>query len=121
IPGGGADVFEDDVNATFGGEAADFVFNFLGFVIDEFVSAQFFCFGQLGFVASGSYDATAEQFGDLNGGRAYTATRAEDEDFFGGLKLRAGEQHVPGGLENERNGGGFFEREIFGIGEAVDL
>ena len=33
--------------------------------------------------------------------------------------MRAGEQHVPGSLENEWDGSGFFEREPFRIWEAV--
>src|SRR5262249_6466932 len=44
---------------------------------------------------------------------------SENKHGFGGLQLCAGKQHVPGGLKNERDGSSFFEREIFGIGEAV--
>jgi hypothetical protein len=112
-------VFEDDVDAAFGGEAADLVFDFLRLVVDEFIGAELFGFGELGFVARSGDDAATEKLCNLNCGGAYPAACAEDEDFFAGLKLRAGEQHVPGGLENERDGSGFFERKIFRIGEAV--
>ena len=37
---------------------------------------------------------------------------------FGGLELRAGDQHVPGGERNERKRGGFFEAEICGDRDA---
>lgn len=119
VPGGGAYVFEDDVHAALGGEAADFVPDFLRVVVDEVVGPEFFGFGELGVVASCGDNAAAEKFCDLNAGRADTAACAENENGFGGLELRASEQHVPGGLENEWDGGSFFERKIFGVGEAV--
>src|SRR5262249_20975887 len=51
VPGGGANVFENNVHATFGREAADFIFDFLRVVVDQIVGAKFFCFAQLGVVA----------------------------------------------------------------------
>src|SRR5262249_1389022 len=39
VPGGGTDVFGDDIHAAFGGEATDFVFVLLGGVVDELVGA----------------------------------------------------------------------------------
>jgi hypothetical protein len=45
VPSGGADVFEDHVDAAFGGDAADFFADFLRFVVDEVVGAEFLGFG----------------------------------------------------------------------------
>src|SRR5262249_35204516 len=41
VPGGGADVFEDDIHSSSGGEATDFVFDLLRLVVDEVVGASF--------------------------------------------------------------------------------
>jgi hypothetical protein len=55
----------------------------------------------------------------LDGSGAHAAACAEDEDVFTGLQFGAGEQHVPGGLEDQRDAGGFGEGEIFRIGNAI--
>ena len=44
VPGGCANVLEDDVHAAFVGDASDFVADFLCFVIDEVVSTKLLCF-----------------------------------------------------------------------------
>lgn len=121
VPGGHADVFKDHVHTTFRGEAADFVLNFLRFVIDGFVGAKLFSFGEFSFVASGGNDPASEKFGDLNRRRAYTASCSKDEDIFAGLQLRAGEQHVPGSLKNQRDGRRLFKRKIFRMRKAVHV
>src|SRR5256884_8367455 len=43
----------------------------------------------------------------------------KDENIFPGLQLATSDEHVPGGLKDERNRGGLFPLEIFGISEAV--
>ena len=120
-PGGGADVFKGDVNATIVGEAANFLGDGHDAVMDDFVGAKMFGFGDFFVAARGGNHAAAEEFGDLNGGATDTAAGGEDEDFFTGLKLGAMDEHVPGGLEDERNGGGMGPIEIFGIGHAIDF
>ena len=57
----------------------------------------------------------------MNRRAADAATRAENEDVFARLQLRASDEHVPSGLENERNRRSFFPSEILGIREAVDF
>lgn len=121
IPRNNADVFENDVDAALVGDAANLVANFLRFVIDDMVGAEFFGFGELLVGAGGGNHMRAKEFGDLYGGCSNAAACAEDEHIFAGLKFGAGEQHVPSGLEDQRDGSGFFPLEIFGIGEAVDL
>jgi hypothetical protein len=114
-------MLEDDVDAALVGYAADFVAYPLRFVIDDVIGAELAGFLELCVGTGGGDDARAEEFRDLNGGAADAAARAEDEHVFAGLKLGAVDEHVPGGLEDERDGGGFFEREIFGIGQAIDF
>jgi hypothetical protein len=69
-------VFEDDVDAAFVGDAADFVADFLRFVIDEVVGAELFGFFQLGVVTHGGDNARAEEGSDLDGGAADSAACA---------------------------------------------
>src|SRR5947208_598194 len=121
FPSGGADVFEDDVHAALVGDATNFVANFLGFVMDEMVGAEFFGLGEFLIGTCGGYDARAEEFRNLNRRAADAATRSENEDVFARLQLRASDEHVPSGLENERNRRSFFPSEILGIREAVDF
>ncbi len=119
VPGGHAHVFEDYVHSALPCQAADFVLNFLRFVIDYFVRAEFEGLGELGVVAAGGDDAAAEHFCDLNRGGAYAAARSENEHFFRRLKLCARNEHVPSGLKNQWDCGGLFERKIFRIREAI--
>ena len=119
FPSGGSDVLEDNINPAFVGDAANFVANFLGFVIDEVVGAEFFGFGEFFVGASRGYDACAEEFRNLNGGAADAASSAKDQNIFGRLQLRASDEHVPSRLENQRNRGGFFPFEILRIGQTV--
>ena len=72
-------------------------------------------------VPAGGDDARTEELGDLDGGAAYTASGSENQDGFAGLKLGAVDEHVPGGEENERDGGGVRPVEVFWIRETVDL
>ena len=55
----------------------------------------------------------------MNGGAANSAACAQDQNVFARLKLRASEEHMPGGLEYQRDRGGLFEAEIFRIRHAV--
>ena len=85
VPGGGAYVFENDVDSAFPRDAADFIANLLGFVINDVVGAEIAGFGEL-FVRARRRDyAGTEKFGDLDGGDADAAARAEDENIFPGL------------------------------------
>src|SRR4029077_722863 len=100
IPCGGPDVFEDHVDAALVGDAADFLADFLGLVIDEMVGAELLGFLKF-FVAAGSGDdASAEEFGDLYGGRADPAARPEDQHVFTRLQFGAGDEHVPSCLKD---------------------
>ena len=67
VPGGGADVLEDDVDAALVGDAANFVANFLRFVIDHVIGAELECFFELCVGTGGCDDAGAEEFRDLDG------------------------------------------------------
>jgi len=112
-------VLEDHVHAALAGDAADFVANFLGMVVDGVVGAELAGFFELFAAAcSGDYPS-AEKFGDLNSGAANAAACAENEHVVTRLKLGAGYQHVPGGLEDERYGSGFFERKTLRIRQAI--
>src|SRR5262249_54871532 len=85
VPSGRADVFEDHIDAALVGDASDFIANFLRLVVDEVVGADIFGLGEL-FIGTGSGDDTrAKKLGDLNGGAAYAAASAEDENIFGRL------------------------------------
>ncbi len=118
-PSGFADVFEDDVDAALAREALHFGVDLLLAVDDDFVGAEGAKFFDFFFAADGGDDARAENFGDLDSGGTDAAASAEDEDFFAGLKFGAGDEHVPGGEENERNGGGFFEGKAGRNGHGV--
>ncbi len=118
-PSGFADVLKDNVNAALAREALHFGVDLLFGVDDDFVGAEGAKFFDFFFAADGGDDARAENFGELNSGGADAAASAENEDFFAGLKLGARDEHVPGGEEDERNGGGFFERKAGGNGHGV--
>jgi hypothetical protein len=60
-----------------------------------------------------------EKLGDLDRGDADTAPCAKDENIFARLKFGAGHEHVPGGLEDERDRGGFFKRQILRVRQAI--
>ena len=120
-PGGFADVFKDDVDAAIVGETANFLGDGHDAVMNDFVGAELFGFGEFFIVAGSSNHAAAKEFGDLNSGSAYTAAGGDDEDFFARLELCAIDEHVPGGLEDDGNGRGMGPIEIFRIGEAIDF
>jgi len=120
-PSGFADVLENDVHAAIVGEAANFLGDGHDAVMNDLVSAELPGFGNFFVVTGGGDDTAAEEFGDLDGGAAYTTAGREDEDVFTRLELRAIDEHVPGGLEDQRNGGGVGPIEIFGIRHAIDF
>src|SRR5207237_9180776 len=66
-------------------------------------------------------DASSKKSRDLNGGTDGAAACAKNERVFARLQLSSRNEHVPGGLENQRNRGSFFPFEVFGIGQAVDF
>src|SRR6266850_1467942 len=78
VPSGGADVFEDDVHAALPGDAANFVADFLRFVIDEMVRAKLFALLQLRIAAGSGNHARAEEFGNLNCSAPHAASRSEN-------------------------------------------
>ncbi len=121
IPSGCTDVLENNIDAPFIGDAADFVADFLRFVVDEMVGAELFGFLQFFIGADGSDDARAEKFGDLNGGAANAAACSKDENVLAGLELGSRKKHVPSGLEDEWNRSSFLEGEVFRIRQAVDF
>ena len=121
VPGGFANVLENDVHAAIIGEAANFLGDGHDAVMNYLVSAELPGFGDF-FVVAGSGDHTAaKEFGDLDGGAADTAAGGEDEDVFARPELRAIDKHVPGGLEDQRNSGGMGPIEIFGIGKTINF
>jgi len=120
-PGGFADVFEDDVDAAIVGETANFLGDGHDAVMNDFVGTELFGFGEFFIVSGGGNHAAAKEFGDLNSGSAYTAAGGEDEDFFARLELRAIDEHVPGGLEDDGNSRGMGPIEVFWIGKAIDF
>ncbi len=78
VPRGGADVLENDIHAALIRDAADFLADFLCFVIDEVVCAQLFGFLKLFVGAGNGDDVRTEEFRDLNGGAPDAAPRAEN-------------------------------------------
>src|SRR5215470_1137043 len=119
IPGGGADVFEDYVHAAAVGETPHLLGNWHDAVMNHFVGAEFPSFGDLFVGAGGGNHAGTEESGDLDGRAAYAAAGGKDEHIFSGLELRTIDEHVPGGLKDQRHGGGVGPVEIFGIRHAV--
>src|SRR6266566_1008144 len=118
FPSSRADVFENDVHTALG-DAANFLPDFLRFVVDPVIGAKLAGFLEL-FVAAGrGGDASAEEFGDLYRGAADAAPCSQDEHVFAGLQLSPGNKHVPGGLEDERNRSSLFERQIFRVRQAI--
>src|SRR3989442_3509659 len=119
IPSGYTDVLENNIDAALIGDAADFVADFLRFVIDEMIGAELFGFLQLFIGAGGSDHARAEKLCDLNGGAADTAAGPQDENILAGLQLGSSKKHVPGGLEYQRNRRGLVEAKIFRVRQAI--
>src|SRR6266849_3313303 len=73
LPGSRADVFENDVDAALASDAANFLADFLRFVVDEMIGTKLPGFLEL-FVGAGSGDdARPEEFGDLYRGAADAA------------------------------------------------
>jgi hypothetical protein len=112
-------VLEDDVDPALIGDTADFVVDFLSFVIDEMVGAELFCLLQLFIAASSGNDARPEKLGNLDGSAAHAASCPKDENIFAGLQLGSGKKHVPSSLEDKRNRGGLFEGQVFRIRHAI--
>jgi hypothetical protein len=121
VPSGSADVLDDNIDAAVVGEASNFLDDGHDAVVDDFVGADFFCFGKFVVITRRGDDVGSEEFGDLDGGAADSAARRENQDCLTGLELRPMNEHVPGGLENKRHRRGMSPIEVFGIGEAVDL
>ena len=121
VPGGFANVLENDVHAAIIGEAANFLGDGHDAVMNDFVGTELLGFGDFFVVASSGDHTAAKEFGDLDGGAADTAAGGEDEDVFTRPELRAIDEHVPGGLEDKRNGGGMGPIEVFGIGKTIDF
>src|SRR4029077_19930639 len=69
--------------------------------------------------AGGGDDARAKKFRDLNSRAANAAARAKDQNVFSRLQFSAADEHVPGGLKNEGDGGGFIKRKFFGKQKAI--
>src|SRR6266571_3348611 len=119
FPSSRADVLEDDVDAALASDAANFLADFLRFVVDHVIGAKLPGFLEL-FVAAGrGDDARAEEFGDLYRSAADAAPCSQDEHVFAGLQLGPGDEHVPGGLEHERYRSSLFERQIFRVRQAI--
>ncbi len=114
-------MFKRDVHAAIVGEAAHFFGDGHYAVVDDLVGTELFGFGDFFVIARGGDHSAAKEFGDLDGGAANTAAGCKDEDLFPGLKLGAIYEHVPGGLENQGNGGRVGPIEILGIGHAIDF
>src|SRR5258708_2054601 len=119
VPGSCSNVLEDDIDAALTRDGAGFLADFRSVVIDEMVGAELLCLLQFFIGAGSGDDARAEEFGNLNGGAADAASCPKDEDILAGLQLGPGKKHVPGGLEDERNRGGFFEAQILRIRQAI--
>ena len=78
-------------------------------MIDAIIGAKFLCFCELGIIAPGSDDPAAKHFCNLYCRGADAASCTKDQHLFRWPQPRAREQHVPSGLENERNCRGLFE------------
>ncbi len=88
-------------------------------MVDGVVGAELAGFLQFFVGACGSDHAGAKELGDLDRRAADAAARAEDENVFRGLQFRAGNEHVPRRLEDQRHRSSFLKREIFRIGQAI--
>ena len=62
-------------------------------------------------------DAAVEQLGQLDGGRSDAARCGQHQHVLARLEAGASEQHMPGGEEHQRHGGGFFELELVWNGD----
>ena len=83
------------------------------------VGAELFCLSQF-FIGAGSSDHSGvEKLGHLNGGAPDAASCPKDENILAGLQLGSDEKHVPGGLEDKWNRGGFFKGQLFRIRHAI--
>src|SRR5882672_11007148 len=78
VPSGGANVFEDDVHAALPCDAANFLADFLRFMIDEMIRAKLFALLQLCIAACGGNHACAEELGNLNRSAPHAAPCAEN-------------------------------------------
>jgi len=121
VPGGCANVLEDDVHAVIVGDAANFLGDGHDAVMNDFVSADVLGFFEFFVAASSGDDMSAEEFGNLDGSAADAAAGSENENGFTRTKLSASDEHVPCGHENERDSGGVNPIEVFGIRHAVDF
>lgn len=102
-----ADVLNDEIDAAFAGEAADFGGPGGVVGVDDKFRAE--TAGELAFGVggTGADDAGAELFGDLNGGGADAAGPGNGEHPLAGADLGAVGEHVHGGAagQGERGGG----------------
>jgi hypothetical protein len=114
-------VFDDDVDAAIVSKSADFFRDGHDEVVDDFVGTEFASLGKFFVGAGRGDDARTEELGDLHGGAADTASGSENQYGFARLELSAIDEHVPGGEEDEGDGGGVRPVEIFRIRETVDL
>ena len=120
-PSGFANVFKDYIDAAILSEAVDFLGDGHDAVMNDFISADLLGFGEFFVGARGGDDIRTEKFGDLNGGGADATASGENQDRFGGLQLRAMDEHVPGGLKDQRDRSGLGPIEIVGIRKTVDV
>lgn len=121
FPGGGANMFDDNIDASIVGKAANFLGNGHDEVMDDFIGAEFTCLGEFFVVAGSGDDAGTVELCDLDCGAAHTASGSKDQDGFTGQELRAVHEHVPRGYEYKRDSGGMGPIQILRTGEAIDL
>ena len=83
-------------------------------VIDGVVGAQLLCELEFVLVTRGGNDRTAQHFADLDGSRTDAGARSEHQDGLSVMDASAGDEHMPGGEEDEWDAGGLVEAE--GVG-----
>jgi hypothetical protein len=104
--------FENHIDAALAGDPLHFGGNVLFVVVDDLIRAELARAGQLLLAAGGRDDATVKQLRDLYRRLAHAARRREHQHLFARLQRRSADQHVPGGEEHKRSGGGVFEAEV---------
>lgn len=109
-----ADVFDDKIDASFSGQVADLSGPIGEGGIDGMLSAEFFGESAFVFAGTGGDDVGAEFEGDLDGGGADAAGRADDQDPLPAPDLGAVREHVHGGAAGEGESGGAFEAGVSG-------
>lgn len=119
IPGGGANMLDDDIHSVLVGQAVNLFGDGHDTVMNDFVGADGFGFFELFVGARRGDDARTEELRDLNGRAPDAAASGEHEDGFAGAKLSAIGEHVPRGEKDQRHRSGMNPIETFGIGHAV--